>query len=215
MGKSDTILGCMKRMYVVLGIILLVFITAITGMCQMMTPKPVPDQTFDRMKRRMELREEMHRRMRNKLLHGIGPDQDLFKDMDQLFEDVMSDPFDGMNSFTTTATSHYQSEWTESSSGRTLVITPKKDGPPLDINVANGTITIKVKAEQKTANGSYVSSFSNLFSVPQDCDDTKVKIHQQGDKILVEFPFRTTKSITVPPKEERKPLPPSGEEVTI
>lgn len=190
----------MKRMYVVLTILFLLILgTFSTCLAQFSNQ---PDQ-----KRAMELREEMHRRMRDKLLRGIGPDQDLFKDMEQMFEDSMSDSFVGSSNFTT--------EWTESSNGKTLVITPKDPSEQLDIDIKNGMVTIKGKSESKDGNSSFVSNFSNSFSVPSECDANNVKTVQKDGKILLEFPFRGVKKISTPRKEERKALPKPQDAVEI
>lgn len=208
----------MKRMYVTLAAILLLFIWAISCLGQKITSDD-KGANFDRMKRRMELREEMHRRMRDKLLHGIGPDQDLFKDIEQMFEDSMSDAFSGLDQFQIDS-DNFKSEWMESKTGRTLVIIPKEKDQKLNIDVSDAAITIKGETQHKTATSTYSSTFSNSFPVPDDCDGTKVKMDQKDGKILVQFPFKTGKSVTTPriqpPKEEeRKPLPPSEGEVTI
>ncbi len=207
----------MKRMYVVL-IVLFLLILGVFSTClaQFSTPPAQSDQKFDRQKRRMELREEMHRRMRDKLLRGIGPDQDLFKDMEQMFEDSMNDSFSGFDSITSSTSAAFSSEWVESGSGKTLVITPKDPGQQLDIDVKNGMVSIKGKSESKENGSSFVSNFSNSFSIPGDCDPDKVKTVQKDGKIMLEFPFREIKKVVTPKKEEeRKPLPPTEGAVEI
>lgn len=205
-------------MYVTLAAILLLFVWAISCLGQKITTE---DKTsdFDRMKRRMELREEMHKRMRDKLLHGIGPDQDLFKDLEQMFEDSMSDAFSGFGDLQIES-DNFKTEWTESKTGRTLEITPKEKDQKLNIDVNETVITIKGESLHKTATSTFSSNFSNSFPVPDDCDGTKVKMDQQDGKILVQFPFKSGKSVTpsqkiAPKEEERKPLPPSAGDVTI
>lgn len=194
----------MKRMYVTLAVIFLALLWAFTSLGQ----KTTVDSDFDRMKRRMELREEMHRRMINKLFYGTGTD-DLFKDMEKMFEDEA-----GFQSFSVTPS--YETEWQESSSGRTLLITPKNKDQQLDIDVTNDLITIKGKNEQKTLSGSSLSSFSNSFSVPEDCDGTKVKIDQKDGKILVFLPYKSVKSVPIQPKKgDRIPLPKTEDAVEI
>lgn len=205
----------MKRMYVVLIVMFLLILGALsTCLAQFSTPPNEP-QKFDRQKRRAELREEMHRRMRDKLLRGIGPDQDLFKDMEQMFEDSMNDSFSSFDSIAGSSSSAFSTEWLETGAGKTLVITPKDPHQQLDIDVKNGMVTIKGKAESKENNSSFVSSFSNSFSIPGDCDPDKVKTLQKDGKIMLEFPYREMKKVTTPKKEERKPLPPAEGAVEI
>ncbi len=187
-------------MYVVLSIILLVFIWAVSCLGQ----KTVTDPPLDQFKRRLELREEMHRRMREKLLHGIGPDTDLFQGMDQLFEDAMKDSLGGVQSLD----SHYQMEWLETKTGRTLVITPKNPKQQLDIDIQKDMISIKGKSQEESSQGRMVSDFSNTFSVPDDCDGGRVKINQKDGKILIELPFKSAKPVQVP-------IPPTKDGVEI
>jgi HSP20 family molecular chaperone IbpA len=207
----------MKRMYVILGIMFLLLLAVLSTCLAQFQSSPPPSrpnvEPLDHLKRSMELREEMHRRMRDKILRGIGPDQDMFKDMEKLLEETMSESHSGFDSIVPAA--NFSMEWLRSNGGRTLVVTPKNPQQQLDIDVKTHMITIKGKVENKSAGNSFVSSFSNTFSVPEDCDGDRVKIDQRDGKILVELPFRSVKQINVPKKEERKPLPPSGEEVTI
>src|SRR5690348_9939488 len=109
----------MKRMYVTLGVLVLVGLWAFSCLGQKKTVDGL-DRAEYRMKRRMELREEMHRRMINKLLHGMGPDEDIFKDMEQMFQDSMADSFSAFGDLTAES-KNYQTEWTESTTGRTLL----------------------------------------------------------------------------------------------
>lgn len=201
-------------MYVVLAILFGVVFWAGTILGQRST-RPVDDQE-DLIEKRMKMREEMHRRMIDKLLHGIGPDQDMFSDMEKMMDDIMSDSMSGL-SLTNSASINFSTDWQETKSGRTLAITPKDPGQNLDINVSNGFVTIKGKNERKTQNGVSYSNFSNSFNVPADCDDTKVKMEQKDGKILLHFPFRTARASTPEQKKEpeRKPLPPSENDVQI
>ena len=205
----------MKRMYITLIIIFLVMVGTVGAISQITTlssedqTSPQGRQPFDRQKRRMELREEMHRRMRAKLLNGIGPDQDLFKDMEQAFEESMSDSF--TTDFTATM-SNFKSVWKESKEGRVLVITPQSKDQKLNIDVNQTVITIKGESVQKTATTSISSQFTNSFPVPDDCDGTKVKMNQKDGSLLVELPFKDVRKVTKPLRDERKPLPPSTTE---
>lgn len=203
----------MKRMYTTLIVIFLVLVGAVGAIAQMVTSgstdqtSPQVRQPFDRQKRRMELREEMHRRMREKLLNGIGPDQDLFKDMDQAFEEAMSDSFS--TDFSSTMTANFKSEWKETKDGRVLILTPQSKDQKLNIDVNAAAITIKGESVQKTATTAISSSFTNSFPVPDDCDGTKVKMNQKDGNLLVELPFKKVKKVTIPSKDVRKPIPPT------
>ncbi len=180
------------------------------------TSRPVDDQVSDSMEKRMKMREEMHRRMMNKLLNGIGSDEDLFSDMETFMDEIMTDSFNGLNSFSRTTSQNYKIEWSEGKDGRTLTIIPDSPEQKLDINVRNGFIEIKGKSEQKSPQGVSVSNFSNSFNVPGDCDPSKVKMVQKDGKILVKFPYRSSKTVDInPPVDVRKPLPPSEGDVQI
>lgn len=206
----------MKRMYVTLAILFAVVFWAGTILGQQGS-RPVDDNDTDHMMKRMKMREEMHRRMMDKLLHGIGPDQDMFSDMESMMEEMMKDSFasGGMSSFSSIGPSNYMSEWQESTSGRTLIITPRDPKQQLDISINNGFVTIKGKVEKKSPNGISVSDFSNSFSVPGDCDAGRVKMDQKDGKILMHFPFHTSTKQVPKSKPERVPVPPSKDDVEI
>jgi HSP20 family molecular chaperone IbpA len=154
----------------------------------------------------MKMRMEMHRRMMEKLINGNGPDDGMFNDMEQMMNDIMKDSFSGSYSHTPLNFKHV---WKESTTGRTLEITPNTPEQQLDINVANNLITIKGKTEIKTANGLQVSNFTNSFSVPGDCEATKMKMDLKDGRILVFFPFYK------PTENKRKPVTPSDKDVQI
>ena len=198
-------------MYVTLAVMFLLVFWAVSCLGQ---NKSASDNQRDQIMKRMQLREEMHRRMMDKLMNGNGPDDDMFKDLEKMAEEMMSESFTGLDSLAP-VTANYQMDWEETGSGRVLTITPKSPEQNLDINVNNGMITIKGKAEQKSQYGSTISDFTNSISVPGDCDSTKVKMDSKGGKILLNFPFRTAKTIKKTPEIERKPLPKSEEDVVI
>lgn len=202
----------MKRMYITLAVIFIALVWAVAALTQTQAPTRQP---FDRIKRRMELREEMHRRIRDTLINGGNADQDMFKDLEQEFEDTMSDSFSGLNQLGDTGSS-FKSEWQESKTGRTLVITPKDPNQKINIDVNATAITIKGETQEKTATSSFSSAFTNSFPVPDDCDGTKVKMDSKDGKLLVELPYKSFKAVPVPPKQqERKPLPPAEGDVQI
>jgi hypothetical protein len=169
----------------------------------------------------MELREKIHQRMRDKLFLGHGPDHDLFEDIEEMFERHLSDSLGGVDKFEIES-ENFKSQWEESQSGRTLVITPKDKDQKLNIDVNNSLITIRGETYIKTPTTSMKSSFSNSFSVPPDCDSSLVKIDQVKGNILIYFPFfkagpglKSAPQITPQKNNERRPIPPTGEEVSI
>ena len=206
----------MKRMYVILLVIFLLFLMAVTALGQMMTVTLDNDEkAIDHMRRQMLLRDQIHQRLRDKLLYGVGPDQDLFKDLDEALEESMNDSFSGQGQMGHSFT-QFKSEWSESKNGRVLTLTPQSQDQKLNIDVNASVITIKGESQQKSSTSSISSSFTNTFPVPDDCDGTKVKMDQKDGKILIELPYKAVKSVTLPPKEEeRKPLPQSGNEIKI
>ena len=202
----------MKRMYLVLSIMFLLVFWA-GALLGQQGSRPIVDDETETFEKRLKIREEIHRRMMEKLLRGVGPDQDMFSDVEKMMDDMMKDSFSGMQSISGIKSSNYKMEWKESNQGRTLEITPANPSQHLDINVANGLITIKGKEEK----GSFVSSFSNAFSVPGDCDPAKVKMDQKDGKILVSFPYIAARPIkkSTPDVPKRVPLPPSQGDVQI
>ncbi len=199
-------------MYVTLGVIFLVFFTGLMLVGRMISFAQNPSD--DGFRKRMELREEIHKRIRDKLIHGIGPDQDMFKDIEQMFEESMAESLSGLS----VRSNAFQSEWRENSSGRTLIITPQSPEQKLNIDVNSTMITIKGESVQKNNGSTVSSSFSNSFSVPDDCDGSRVQMDQKDGKILVHLPYRNSKT-QIPEiklkKPERKPLPPSTDDVQI
>lgn len=184
----------MKRMYITLAVILFSFIGAGTLLAQKFS-RPIDDKDdAAQMEKRLRMREEMHRRMMEKLMNGIGPDHGMFSDMESFLDEVMSDSFSGSSGFSRKTSRNYRMDWAENKEGRTLIITPKGPEQKLDINVKDGLITIEGKTEEKTATGTSSASFKNSFNVPGDCDDSKVKIDQKDGKILVAFPYKTVKT---------------------
>lgn len=204
----------MKRMYAVVTIIF-VFMFGVGALLAQQPSRPVDDGPSDAMEKRLKMRAEMHRRMMEKLINGVGPDQDMFQDMEKFMEEIMADSFTGFDTLTRPAVENYKMAWSESATGRTLNITPKTPEQQLDINVSNGLIIIKGKVEDKRPNGIAVSNFTNSFNIPGDCDPAKVKISQAQGKILVSFPWRTAKAKDIQPKQDLKPVPPSETDVPI
>lgn len=197
----------MKRMYVALFIIAGIIFWAGSILGQ--------QKKSDQMEDRLKLREEIHRRILDKMLRGVGADQDMFSDMEEMMDKMMSESMNGFDSLVTGSLQNFQMEWLESSTGRTLVITPQNPNQQLDINVANGFIVIKGQSENKSQSGSSYSHFSNSFNIPSDCDPGKVKMDQKDGKILVFFPYQNTLPKKAKPQDKRVPLPPSQGDVQI
>lgn len=201
----------MKRMYVILVIILLGLIGMVCAIGQTHSqnkPQSSTRQPFDRIKRRAELREEMHRRIREMLINGKGDQQNLFKDLEQEFEDTMTDSFSGFDP--AVIESNFKSEWMQNKLGRTLAITPKDPNQKINIDVNATVITIKGESQQQTGTSTISSAFINSFPVPDDCDGTKVKMNSKDGKILVELPFKSVPALTNPSKKvEKIPLTPT------
>ena len=168
------------------------------------------DQQSDQIKRREEIREEVHQRIRDMLLNGKADDPDMFKDLEEELGSLMSDSFSGMNQFRGGNPVNYKSEWLETKIGRTLAITPKDKDQKINVDVNATVITIKGDSLQKTATSTFSSAFTNSFPVPDDCDGTRVKMNSKDGKLLIELPFKSLRSVKVPAKkeEERKALPP-------
>ncbi len=188
-------------MYVVLSVILIVVSWAVSGFSQ---KRDTRDAEMERIRKHMQLREEIHRKMLDNLLQGRH-DESLFGDMEKLMEEAMKDA-GGTSAFSFSFGQNVETEWLESAAGRTLLITPQTKDQKLDINVAQGMVTIKGNTEH--------SNFQNSFSIPQDCDSGKVKMDQKDGKIVMFFPWIVAKKIS-PKKDERVPLPKAESDVTI
>lgn len=192
-------------MYVVLTVILLLVFWTVSGFGQ---KRETRNTELDRIRKQMELREELHRKMLQNLLHGTH-DESLFGDMEKLMEDAMKDA-GSTSSFSFSIGQNVETEWQESSAGRTLLITPRTKDQKLDINVAEGMVTIKGNTEN--------TNFQNSFSIPQDCDSGKVKMDQKDGKIVMFFPWIIARKVSPPispKKEKRIPLPKTESDVTI
>ena len=201
----------MKRMYVTLGVMFLLVMWAFSCLGQQAT-KPLSRE--EQMMKRMQMRDEVHRRIMEQLLKGGAPADDMFADMEKLMDETMIDAFSGADSFSsfTQRSSNFSMEWSENKEGRVLAVTPKTPEQQLDISVQNNMITIKGKIENKTQQGISVSEFNNSINVPSDCDSARVKMDHKDGRILLSFPFVGTKTL---PKTERKPLPKSKSDVSI
>lgn len=198
-------------MYVVLGAIILFTLVVFEALGQKLTgtrsqTAPTQNTPQDQIRLRMQLREEMHRRMREKILNGIGEDDELFKGMEQMMNEAFSDPTMGAG-LLDESVQPVRIDWTVTKTGRVLIITPKDPSQKIDLDVKQDTISIK--GENKSQHSA--SHFANSFPVPNDCDGKKVKISSKDGKIMMEFPFRKLEKQT----DGRKPLPPLGEEISI
>lgn len=176
------------------------------------------DSREERIKKALQLREELHRRMFQHFFDGSIATDDIFKDMDSLFDHNLSDLG---SSLLGSDSQHFEMSWSESKEGRSLVVVPKNKDQKFEINVEQGMVHLKGKVEEKSEYGSTVSQFSQSFSVPRDCDWAKVKIVEKEGKILLLFPYIKDAQLqkkskkTNPNKEERFPLKPSQGDVEI
>ena len=187
--------------------VLILLLWALSGFSQ-------SDAEVERIRKNMELRQKLHQKMLENLMQG-NHDENLFRDMEEMFNDAMKESFGGSSSFSfSNDAQNFETEWQESSAGRTLLITPQTKDQKLDINVQSEMVTIKGKSEIKTPNGVTVSDFHNSFSIPQDCDSGKVKMDQKNGKIVMFFPWKSAKKFS-PKKEERLPLPKADSDVSI
>ncbi len=207
-------------MYVVLGVIFLLSLWMLQALGQkVMGPHhhAQDDQTI----KRMQMREEMHKRIRDKLLYGIGKDDDLFQGIDQMMDESVADSFMSIDSIDSSGSS-LKMDWSENKTGRSLIITPTDPQQKINMDVNQNVVTVSGEIKKESQTGVSVRNFSNSFPVPHDCDGSKVKMSQKDGKIVMDFPFKvnTPKTAIPLPKPEpqsdgRIPLPPTGNEVTI
>lgn len=176
-------------------------------------PSFAQNQDFDRMKQRMQLREEAHRRMREKILKGRGGD-DLFDDLEKMFNDMMNDTstsFEPRDDFAVSSNS-FSTEWVSDGKTKTLILTPKDKSVELDINVKDQVITIGSKQKSKDQNSYSESSSTSIFPVPIECDGGKVQMKSVDNSIHLVFPLRVQKNGD---QNDRQPLKPSSGDVEI
>lgn len=170
-------------------------------------PSFAQNQDADRMRRRMQLREEAHRRMREKVLKGRGGD-DLFEDLEKMFNDMVNDSsssFQPREEFALTSDS-FSSNWVSDDKTKTLILTPKDKSVELDINVKDQVITIRSKQKSKDQNTYSESSSTSIFPVPVECDGGKVQMKSVDNSIHLVFPLKGN---------NRQPLKPSAGDVEI
>lgn len=184
-------------------------------------PSTPSRDSFDRLEQRQKLREELHQRMRDSILHGLSQkDQEWFDKMDQMMDQAMRDMADmslttpGLKTDTMSFGSQFfSSEWKEDDKSRMFIVTPKNKDTNLNIDVSKGMITIKGQVQ----NG----SFSNSLSVPEDVDADLVKIDGKNGKITLIFPYKTTKKaptpsqIPKPKRDDRRPLAPQNGDIEV
>ncbi len=172
------------------------------------------NSAMDEMKRRMQFHEELHRRMRDKILFGKGGD-DTFQDLDKMFNDIMNDgsKFEPRDEFRN-ASGDFTSEWRSDSLNKILILTPKDQSVQLDINVKDQYITIGSKQESKNQNSQIESSSSTVIPVPYECDGNKVQMKSVGNSIHLIFPFKGTHKINGD-QNDRRPIKPTQGDVEI
>jgi HSP20 family molecular chaperone IbpA len=162
----------------------------------------------------MELRLEMHRRMMEKLLHGTGPDEGLFEDLEKMMQESFSDAFKSFQdldreAFQPKGLAPVKTNWTESKEGRTLRIDPQDPDINLDIKVDETQIHIKGEKKKKGGKRIAFSEFSYSLSTPSDVNAAEVKITQSDSGLLLFLPFKKTD------EKGRSPVQKRPGEVTI
>lgn len=196
-------------MYIALGVMFVIAVTTGTLLGQNLI-RSIGDSQKSPEEARIKMRQEMHRRMMDKLLYGNGPDHGMFDDMEDFIDEAMTGSVSGAQA------QNYKMEWSEEAEGRTLIVTPNSTSEDLSINVDNGLVVISGKTEKKSGQVASFSSFSNSFNVPSDCDAEKVKIESKNGNILVKFPFVKVKAVQPPADiNKKKPLAPTGNEIQI
>ena len=206
-------------MYVVLSVIILFSLWMLQALGQKISgnvqnqKQPTASAQDEQIRRHLQMREEMHKRIRDKLINGFGSNDDLFEGMDQMMNEAFSDSFMTMDSLSGDGPA-MKLDWQETKTGRTLLITPEDPAQKIDLDVKENSITIKGEVKNESPNGTSLSQFSNSFPVPNDCDGSKVKISNKAGKIVMDFPFKIT-SVPSKPKDHRAPIKPLGGEVSI
>lgn len=158
----------------------------------------------------------------------------LMKERERMFESLMKgmfsdDPiedsfFNGMSLLgEVNSSANIEMSWKDTDKGRRLEIIPKNDKSPINIDINKDRISLsgKVVNEESDANGNIISktssSFSQSVSVPQNLDGDKAEIKQEGNKIVVDFPFKKDIPTKKAKKENKgnilKPIDPSPEDV--
>ncbi len=123
-----------------------------------------------------------------------------------------------------------ESEWEESNTHRILKLklTQMKDRP-LDIKIQNGMIRIKGDAEivtgPKNRQSKSIMKFERQFSLPQDVDQDNPEFENKNGEMLIRFKKvagHNKKPLKIEPRpkktlplDEKKPVTPDGEGLTI
>ena len=169
----------------------------------------------ERMQQREKLREEMHQKLRQSLLHGTDPTpalNDMSRLMDSLMEDSLNDmdslsriaPSAGFSAFGRGSLSQVSLEWSESPQGRSLLVKPSDKEAKLDVQVNGEVISIKMDLAKKANGSSFSGQTMQTQTIPSDCDGEQVKIEAKDSGLVLFFPY---KGKAPKLEKDRSPLP--------
>lgn len=154
------------------------------------------------MRERMRLREEMHQKLRESMLRGTDPRgamRDMEKLMDSMMEDMEMDmgqldfgmpSLGGSHALSFGTRQHFSTEWTETSTGRSLVVRPASKDIKLDVQVKGQVVSISTDYAQKTKGTSVQGQSVQTQIVPPDCDGDQVKMEAKSEGLVLFFPFK-------------------------
>lgn len=144
---------------------------------------------------------ELHRRLREQVLKGFQDHDEFVREMDQMMDQMMRDSFgpNGFGRMQDLAAGTIATEWSESSRGRTLEISPASKDTKLDVQVKGGMIVIESETKTKHSQG----RFSQSQSIPQDCDPDGVEMESKDGKLLVHFPWNKSDKNTLKSKPKK------------
>lgn len=170
----------------------------------------------ERQERRRQLREEMHQRLRQGMLQDFDPTammNDMSRLMDAMVEDSMQEmqelsrlvpgASDALSGTRLGIRSNIVTEWTESATGRSLLVSPADKSAKLDVQVNGQVISIKTEFSQTSQGARMAGQSTQTQLVPGDCDGDQVKMEAKDNGLVLFFPY---KNKTSPKPDERTPL---------
>jgi hypothetical protein len=150
---------------------------------------------------------ELHRRLREQVLKGFQDHDEFVREMDQMMEQMMRDSLgpNGFGRMQGLSAPTIATEWSETTKGRTLEISPASKDTKLDVQVKGGMIVIESETVTKHSQG----RFSQSQSIPQDCDPDGVEMESKEGKLLVHFPWiKSDKNTSTQSQKKPKPVSP-------
>lgn len=177
------------------GFLLLLLITTVG--------KAFSESSDERLKRRMQLREEMHQKMRDSLFNDFDASSS-FQKMDQLMDELMKDAFSDFDqsAFQLNSSNGISTHWRESEKGRILTVKTEDKDAKVDVQVNGQKITLKTEYEQKSGQGLMKGQSTQMQTVPHDCDGDLVKMEATDKGVELFFPYKTGVQTT----DERRPI---------